>query len=394
MLYNQPADRPDFYARLKSFPWDLLGLLVLIALLGLGILYSAVGGEKNIQFLFHQGGRFVFAILMMMIIALGKGERFYRRYAYVFFAITLVLLLLVPFLGSIGMGARRWLQIGSFRLQPSELIKVTLVLALARYFHDLARSKPLGWRELWGPLLLMGLPLFLIIKQPDLGTAILAALVGGTVVFVAGLPGRVIVFLAAFGAALSPVLWSFLHGYQKQRILTLFNPESDPLGAGYHIIQSKIAVGSGGLLGKGFMGGSQSHLNFLPERHTDFIFSVLAEEWGFVGCIIVLFLYGIVTLRGLLIASAAKNRFGILAATGFTMLLLFHVIINIGMVLGTLPVVGLPLPLISYGGSSMFTTMIAMGILAHIHIHSKHHGQPATLEEPQKKRDDPPPEET
>ena len=368
--------------RLRRFPWGLMMLLAVTGIIGLGILYSAVDGASSNQgesgqpFLVRQLGRLGFGLVLMFLIAFVGDEKLYRRYAYVVYGVALFLLVSVFIYGSISMGAQRWLDIGFIRLQPSELMKVALILALSRYFHDRAVSVGFGWRDLAIPLLLILMPLALILKQPDLGTGILMASAGLVVIVVAGLSWQTIVLASIPLLASLPILWSKLHTYQKQRIFTLLAPEKDPLGSGYHIIQSKIAVGSGGLMGKGFMAGSQSHLDFLPERHTDFIFSVLAEEWGFLGSVTLIVVYMLITVYGLLIASTAHNRFGLLIATGFVTLFAMQAIINIGMVIGLLPVVGIPLPLISYGGSSLITLMFAMGLIAHVSVYSKRHGRP------------------
>ncbi|MBF0588142.1 MAG: rod shape-determining protein RodA [Magnetococcales bacterium] len=357
--------------RLHAFPWALLLMIMAVGGIGLLTLYSAVGGAEKLPLLINQAVRFSVALLLMMVLALLVDRTIYLRYAYLFYLVALLLLLAVYLSGSVGMGARRWLDLGFMRLQPSELMKITLVLALARFYHDRSIAGSITWRDMIGPVLLTAPPLALVLKQPDLGTAILIAMAGMLVLFVAGLRWRVLTgMLVGIGAAV-PLLWNTLHDYQRRRIETLLNPENDPLGSGYHIIQSKIAVGSGGISGKGFMGGSQGHLEFLPERHTDFIFSVLAEEWGFVGCSILLLLYAMITVRGMIISYTARDRFGVLAAAGLTAIFFFQVVINIGMVLGLLPVVGIPLPLVSYGGSSMLTLMIGLGVLAHISIHSK-----------------------
>ncbi|MBF0370520.1 MAG: rod shape-determining protein RodA [Magnetococcales bacterium] len=361
--------------RLQRFPWVLLIFLTITVCVGLATLYSAVGGWDNVHLLLRQGARFMVGLALMAVIVLFGAENLYRRYAYILYIVVLLMLIGVAVTGSMGMGARRWLDLSFIRLQPSEFMKLAVVLALSRYFHDRSVSANLTIRDIWVPLLILAAPFVLIIKQPDLGTAVLVAAVGVAVIIVAGLPWKwLLATLVALGASL-PMIWNVLHDYQKQRIMTLFFPERDPLGAGYHIIQSKIAVGSGGLTGKGFLGGSQSQLNFLPERHTDFIFSVLAEEWGFLGSVALLFLYALIILRGLYIASSAHNRFGLLLAAGVTALFGFQVVINLGMVIGLLPVVGIPLPLVSYGGSSMVTVMLSMGLLAHVSIHSKHHGR-------------------
>ncbi|MBF0184528.1 MAG: rod shape-determining protein RodA [Magnetococcales bacterium] len=365
--------------RWQRFPWSLVLLLTLTSLIGLVVLYSAAGVHLNqpesnsSQYLLRQGGRFLLGLGLLFVVAIVGSERVYRRYAYLAYGLTLALLVAVFLFGSISMGARRWLDIGFMRLQPSELMKVTLVLALARYYHDRAVVSGFGLRDLAVPLLLIVLPVGLILKQPDLGTAIIIATVGTVVIVIAGLSWKMIALSFCLLAAGLPIAWNGLHDYQRQRVYTLFFPEHDPLGSGYHIIQSKIAVGSGGFLGKGFLNGSQSHLDFLPERHTDFIFSVLAEEWGFVGCITLITLYLLITARGLLIAASAQHRFGLLTAVGFIALFSFQVVINIGMVIGLLPVVGIPLPLISYGGSSMITLLFSMGLIAHVAIYAKHH---------------------
>ncbi|MBF0127092.1 MAG: rod shape-determining protein RodA [Magnetococcales bacterium] len=361
--------------RLRRFPWSLLLLLTLTSCLGFGILYSAVGGEDNIWLFWRQVVQFGLGIGIMGTVSLTAGEKIYRRFAYLAYGMSLLLLVATLIMGSVGMGARRWLDLGIFRLQTSEVMKVALILALARYFHDRAGGHGLSWRDFGIPFLMILIPMGLIVKQPDLGTAVLLGGVGLSMIVVAGLSWRVLlVLLVGFGASL-PMAWSGLHTYQKQRIITLFAPEQDPLGAGYHIIQSKIAVGSGGLTGKGFMAGSQSQLNFLPERHTDFIFSVLAEEWGFLGGVTLLTLYVLIIMRALMITEMANDRFGLLTVVGATLLFSIQILVNVGMVLGLLPVVGVPLPLISYGGSSMVTLMIAMGLLAHVSLYSRQHGR-------------------
>ncbi|MEO5378389.1 MAG: rod shape-determining protein RodA [Magnetococcus sp. DMHC-6] len=369
------SDSLSLQERLERFPWGLIILLTITVLFGLVILYSAVGGQENLHFIYKQLGRFLTGMVLMFVIALMCEEKLFRHQAYLVYAIILLLLILVAVFGSVGMGARRWLDLGVMRIQPSELMKVGVILALARFYHDRAVDPHLGFRQLAGLILLILTPLGLIVKQPDLGTAVLIASVVCVIIFVAGLSWKTLIFaILIFGASL-PVVWNSLHDYQRQRVETLFFPERDPLGSGYHIIQSTIAVGSGGMTGKGFLAGSQSHLDFLPERHTDFIFSVLAEEWGFLGGMVILLLYGLIILRGMMIAISAGDRFGFLLAAGVTALFTFQVVINIGMVIGLLPVVGIPLPLISYGGSSMVTILAAMGLLAHVAIYSKYHGR-------------------
>ena len=361
--------------RVARFPWSLLFLLLVTTAVGFGILVSAIGGWEHPTLLIRQVIRFSVGVVIMGLVAFLGEEKTYRRYAYVAYGISLALLLAVFLSGTVGMGARRWLDMGFTRLQPSELMKVTLVLALARYFHDRKLMSGFGWQHLLTPLIMVILPLVLVIKQPDLGTGIMMAAVAGTVILTAGLSWKVLLSGSLLLGASLPLAWHTLHGYQRQRILTLFSPEQDPLGAGYHIMQSTIAIGSGGLTGKGFMSGSQSHLEFLPERHTDFIFSVLAEEWGFLGSMTLLLLYALIIVRIMTIAYLAHDRFGLLTVVGLTAMFSFQVVVNIGMVIGLLPVVGIPLPLVSYGGSSMLTIMLAMGLMAHVSIHSKQRRQ-------------------
>ncbi|MBF0179379.1 MAG: rod shape-determining protein RodA [Magnetococcales bacterium] len=361
--------------RMRRFPWSLMVLLSVTSMVGFVILYSAVGGRDNMWLFWRQVAQFIFGIGILGTVALVADEKFYRRFAYLLYIFSLLLLIATMIMGSVGMGARRWLELGFLRLQTSELMKVALILALARYFHDRAVGHVLTWRDFLLPFVMTLTPIGLIVKQPDLGTAVLIGGVGISMIVVAGLSWRILLVLMGIVGASLPVIWNSMHGYQKKRIITLFAPDQDPLGAGYHIIQSKIAVGSGGWTGKGFMAGSQSQLNFLPERHTDFIFSVLAEEWGFIGGVTLLTLYALIIVRAMMITEMANDRFGLLAVVGVTMLFSIQVLVNIGMVLGLLPVVGIPLPLISYGGSSMVTVMIAMGLLAHINIYSRQHGR-------------------
>ena len=370
-LLSPRAAFSHFSERFAQFPWTLLLLICVLHGVGMVVLYSAVGGFANgAHFIMQQTAHFFVAVCLMLLVAVGDAKLF-RRYAYLIYAVILLLLILVMAMGSIGMGARRWLDLGIVRLQPSEMMKVAVALVLARYFHDQAIVPGFRMSHLWIPFVLLLPPLALILKQPDLGTAIIVAMVAGTIIFVAGLSWKTIVFFFITGVSVLPFAWKGLHDYQRQRVLTLLSPEQDPMGPGNKIIQSKKANVSGGLMGKGFMAGSQSHLHFLPERHTDFIFSVLAEEWGFIGAMFLLLLYALVIFHGLVIAMIAKDRFGTLLSIGITALFTFQVMINLGMVIGLLPVVGIPLPLISYGGSSMMTMMLGMGLLAHVAIHSR-----------------------
>ena len=281
----------------------------------------------------------------------------------------IVLLVAVEVVGSIGMGAQRWINLGIIKLQPSELMKVGLALALARYFHGISTEDVRRIPYLFVPLMLIAMPSALVLKQPDLGTALFLIMMGGAVFFVAGVRlWKFCIVLAATGAAV-PIVWSTLRSYQQKRILTFLDPESDPLGAGYHILQSKIALGSGGLFGKGFMQGSQSHLNFLPEKQTDFIFTMMAEEFGMVGGLVLLGLYILIMIYGFAIGLRSRSHFGRLLALGLTSMLFLYVFINIAMVMGLIPVVGVPLPLISYGGTAMLTLMIGFGFLINVYVH-------------------------
>ena len=264
------------------------------------------------------------------------------------------------------MGATRWLSFGGIGLQPSELMKIVIIVVLARYFAERASAQGFSLKGLAVPGALLLVPVLLIMKQPDLGTAMLLLAIGGTMALFAGIRRLTLTVLVAGGAAAACGGWFLLHDYQRQRIYTFLNPENDPLKSGYHIIQSKIAVGSGGLFGQGFRKGTQAQLSFLPERHTDFAFSVFAEEWGFVGCLLLIVLYLLIVLWGLYIARQASDRFGMFLALGVSAMLFWHIIVNLGMIMGLLPVVGVPLPLFSYGGTSMLTTMTGVGLLLNV----------------------------
>lgn len=341
--------------------------IMVIACIGFSMLYSVAGGSWD-PWAKNQAIRFSFALLLMIGIGL-TNIKIWMSLAYPAYVGALALLVLVEFLGASGMGGQRWLDLVFMRFQPSEIMKVALILALARYFHSLT---PENYRKLYHliiPILMIGIPAFLVFRQPDLGTTALMAAGGIVVIFLAG--ARAWLFWSGFGAILVglPFLWGRLLDYQKDRILTFINPESDPLGAGYQIIQSKIALGSGGLTGKGFLQGTQSHLNFLPEMKTDFIFTVLAEEFGLVGGLFLLGLYSILILYGLYASVVCRSHFGRLLAAGLAVTIFLYVFINVGMVMGILPVVGVPLPLVSYGGSAMLTVMIAYGLIFSVAIH-------------------------
>ncbi len=291
------------------------------------------------------------------------------RYAYVLYFLALALLVAVEVAGYVGMGAQRWISLGFVNVQPSELMKIFLILALARYFNASAIEDIGRISSLIVPIGLIVAPSILILRQPDLGTAIMVMMSGGAVMFLAGVRLWKFAVIGVSGLAAAPVAWQFLHEYQKKRVLTFLNPETDPLGAGYHIIQSKIALGSGGMTGKGFMLGPQSHLHFLPEMQTDFIFTMLAEEMGLVGGLALIILYALIITYGIIISVKARNQFGRLVAGGITTTFFLYVFINIAMVTGLIPVVGVPLPLVSYGGTVMLTLMIGFGLVIGVGVH-------------------------
>lgn len=346
-------------------PWLLLGILAL-ATLGSSVVYSASDGD--LAFVEAHLSKLILA-MAIMVIAAQVPLNWYRQFSVPLYLVGLTLLLAVMFFGEISKGAQRWLDFGVFRFQPSEIMKLAMPATIAWLLAK--QSLPPNWSQLGIALLILLIPVALIAKQPDLGTAILVVVSGGAVIFFAGLSWKLIAAIITFIAVSAPVAWNFLHDYQQKRVLMFLDPESDPLGAGYHIIQSKIAIGSGGLEGKGWRNGSQTQLDFLPESHTDFVFSVLAEEWGLLGVSLLLTLYAFVILRGLYIAWYARDSFGQLMAGAITMSFFIYVFINIGMVSGLLPVVGVPLPIISYGGTSLVTLMLGFGILMSIHAEHK-----------------------
>lgn len=346
-------------------------MVFLISGVGVAMLYSAAQGSMHPWANAHME-KFAVGLILMIIVAL-VDIRLWLKTAYVLYAGALGLLILVELMGARGGGAERWIDLGFIRLQPSELMQLGLVLAMARYFNGLEMediSKP---QKLLPPILFIAVPTFLVLKQPDLGTSIKLMIVGMTVAFCAGvkywkfITGILAVVMAA------PFLWLGLKDYQKARIYTFINPESDPSGSGYHIIQSKIAFGSGGFFGKGYLQGTQTQLEFLPEAHTDFIFALLSEEWGMLGGIVLLSLFAILIATGLSISIRSENQFGRLLALGLAANLFFYVFINVGMVMGLLPVVGVPLPMVSYGGTAMMVVMISMGYVMNVHIHQDLH---------------------
>src|SRR6516162_2532361 len=352
---------------IRAVSWGLVLLICIMAGSGIAVLYSAADGNME-PWAAKQVTRFAIALILMVGAAL-PDIRYWFRTAYWAYAAMLALVIAVDLRGFVGMGAQRWIDLGVIQLQPSELMNVVVVLALARYFHSLSGEEVGRIRYLILPALTVGVPAALVLKQPDLGTAVILLLSGAVLYFIAGVRLRYFALTAAAAAAALPGVWHLLRDYQKSRIYTFLDPDSDPLGAGYHILQSKIALGSGGLFGKGFLQGSQSHLSFLPEKQTDFIFTTLAEEFGLVGGLGLLALYSMIIVFGFAIALRSRNHFGRLLGLGIATNLFLSVFINIAMVMGVIPVVGVPLPLISYGGTAKLAVMLGFGLLLNVGGH-------------------------
>jgi rod shape determining protein RodA len=355
--------------KLWSINWGLVLLLSVIACVGFATLYSAANGSWH-PWAAKQAIRYGIAVVIMLVVAMVDIRLWLNaKVAYGFYILSLLLLVYVMVHGRLGMGAVRWIDLGFIQLQPSELMKISLILVLARYFHGITPEEIGRLVLLIWPAFLVVVPAALVFKQPDLGTAMVLVMGGGCMFFLAGVRWWVFAVVVSAVAALVPMVWPFLKDYQKNRIYTFLNPEGDALGAGYHSVQSKIAIGSGGVFGKGFMQGSQAHLSFLPERQTDFIFTMLAEEWGLVGGLLLLALYTLVFIYGFAIAFRCRNQFGRLLALGITVNFFLYVFINTAMVMGLIPVVGVPLPLVSYGGTAMLTVMFGMGLLMSAYVH-------------------------
>lgn len=349
-----------------NISFSYIMFIMILAGIGIFMLYSAANGNWS-PWALNQLARFGVGFVIMLVLAL-TDIRIFMRYAYFFYFATLILLIIVDISGHIGMGAQRWIDLKFFKLQPSEFMKIAMVLVLARYFHASSLQSIESIRGIIPPLLMALFPAALIILQPDLGTALMLLFTTAAIFFVVGVQiwKFALVFLGALISA--PVAWHFLHDYQQNRVLTFLNPERDPLGAGYHIIQSKIALGSGGVFGKGFLKGTQSHLNFLPEKHTDFIFTMLSEEFGLVGAVLIVLLNILILAYSYSFALKSTSYFGKLVAIGLATNYFMYVSINIAMVLGLIPVVGIPLPLISYGGTVMLSIMASFGIILSVHI--------------------------
>lgn len=352
--------------KLYNISFSYVMFIVILAAIGIVMLYSAANGNWS-PWAINQLIRFGMGFAVMIVLAL-TDIKLLLRYAYVFYFITLILLVVVEVAGHTGMGATRWINLGFIKLQPSEFMKIAMVLVLARYFHTSSLQSIESVRGIIPPLLMAIFPAFLIVLQPDLGTALMLIFTTAAMFFVVGVQIWKFVVVFIGGLITIPFAWHFLHDYQQNRVLTFLNPERDPLGAGYHIIQSKIALGSGGVLGKGFLKGSQSHLNFLPEKHTDFIFTMLSEEFGLVGAVLVVILNILILAYSYSFALKSTSYFGKLLAIGLATNYFMYVFINIAMVLGLLPVVGIPLPLISYGGTVMLSIMASFGIILCVHI--------------------------
>ncbi len=361
-----------------NIPWGIVGIVAVIALIGLTAVYSATYTSRGPSSLYYKQLVWIAVGLIMMVLVLIADYHTVSRYAYVLYAVLIVLLLLVMVMGKTGMGAQRWLAIGAFAFQPSELMKLALTLALARYFAQNQKGNGYLLTDMGVPVTMILIPLVLVLRQPDLGTALMLLLSSSLIILLAGLRVRAVLIVLIIGATLissmfliPPVkkkIWGSLKPYQQNRIRAFLDPSSDPLGSGYHANQSKIAVGSGQITGKGFRRGTQSQMAFLPERHTDFIFAVIAEEHGLIGAGFMIFLYLALLLTGIDTAKNAKDRVGALMAGGIVAMLSMSVFINIGMSVGVMPVVGVPLPLVSYGGTSIITTFLAIGLLLNIQM--------------------------
>jgi rod shape determining protein RodA len=370
MAETRRRERPlTLGAKLARLDWPMVALAASIAALGAVMLYSVAGGAFD-----PWAGRHLvrFGVCLGVLVAVALVDiRLWLRFAYAIYAGLFALLVLVPLVGVRAMGAQRWLDIAGLQVQPSEFMKIAVVLALAAYFHQTDEAKVSRLTRLAVPLILIAAPVMLVVRQPDLGTAVLVFAGGFAVVFLAGVHWAYFATGGVAALASVPLAWQMLRDYQKERVLTFLDPERDPLGAGYHILQSKIAVGSGGLAGKGLGSGTQSQLNFLPEKHTDFIFTTLAEELGLIGASGLLALYAALLCFGVVAALRCRSRFGRLMAAGITFTFFLYVFINVAMVTGLVPVVGVPLPLVSYGGTAMLTLMAGLGLVINVSVHRK-----------------------
>ena len=364
-MFNQNNFYSSAFAKLQSINYLLLGLIITLFFVGLAALYSISNGDFNSWPLKHSQ-RFILGLIIFFLVIF-FDLRLIFGYAYVIFFLSIISLVIIPFFGIESNGATRWINIAGISLQPSEFVKYTLILALAKYFHSINNDNSFI-KTLIIPLIITIVPVLLVITQPDLGTALIILLGGISLFWISGLNYKYFI-VGVFSILCSlPVLWQYLKDYQKDRVLTFFNPERDPLGNGYHIMQSKIALGSGGIFGKGYMEGTQSHLNFLPEMQTDFIFTMLGEEFGFIGTLLLLLIYAALIMISIRLALKSRSLFSKYLSLGVCNVFFIYVFVNIGMVTGLLPVVGVPLPFISYGGSSMLAVMFGFGLLMNCYI--------------------------
>ena len=353
--------------KLRGIRLSYVALVLILGGIGILGMYSAGNGSMQ-PWAWKQVMRLAFCTTIMFGIALVDVRVWYRA-AYGIYGFVLFLLLLVLLIGHTGKGAERWIDLGFVQLQPSELMKITLALALAKYFQTVPIDEIGRIRTLIFPLILVFLPVALVLLEPNLGTSLILIMIGGAIFWLAGIRAWKFGLVMAGVLAAIPVIWHFMHDYQKSRVLTFLDPARDPRGAGYHITQSKIALGSGGILGKGFLNGTQSRLNFLPEKQTDFIFTVLAEEWGLIGALTLLLLYLSIVFYGFAIGLSCRNQFGRLLAMALSANLFLYVFVNMAMVMGLIPVVGVPLAMVSYGGTSMLATMIGFGLILSVLVH-------------------------
>ena len=363
------SNESSFLQKLKSFDFVLLFCILIVGIISSFSMYSTDGGE----FLYHTKSHIIrFSVFFTMMIFLSFiNIRYWHATGYVFYFFILALLIWASFFGITASGSQRWVNLYIINLQPSELMKIAIIICFAKFFHRIQLKNVNNLKNILFPIVILVIPIVLVISQPDLGTSILIALSGLVVLWLSGVNIKYFVYSTLVLIIAAPFVISFLKPYQKRRILTFFDPEKDPLGAGYQIIQSKIAVGSGGIMGKGFLKGTQSYLEFLPEKHTDFIFTLYSEEFGFIGSILLLILYAIIILRIIVIGSTSRSFFGRLFCYGFAASLFIYISVNMCMVLGLLPIVGSPLPIMSYGGSSMLATMVGFALVMSTKIYSR-----------------------
>ncbi len=361
------ARKINIVSRILKLNWGLIFLVSILAIFGFVVLYSAAEGNLE-PWAFKQIVRFIFLFPLMLLMAI-IDIKFWYKLAYPLYVLAFIAVILTEFMGVTAMGATRWLKIGFINIQPSEVMKTCMVFALAKYFHTNSLVNVRNTAYLLPPILMLIMPVLLILKQPDMGTALILLMVGGAMFFAAGVQIWKFLLVAAGGLSVLPVIWKHMHDYQKDRITSFLDPEHDPLGNGYNILQSKIAIGSGGFAGKGFLKGTQSQLSFLPEKQTDFIFTMFTEEFGFIGGVTVILIYAMIISYGIFIALSSRNHFGRMLAIGMISIFFFHVFVNIAMVMGLMPIVGVPLPLLSYGGTIMTSVIVGFALLLNVHLY-------------------------